>query len=180
MAAARARVASGSSTAAAQGLPHPAADTQTPARSAYNPLRPRLLDFHTTTESRKRSSAASIAHEASIDELPNRRPVSVTVTPSAVGQDGAPVSAAVGASSPAPLMDQDTVVQPPPKPPRVYGVKPGKPDKLTGDSIEQNERVGRWIEDVNTWLRLSYKVHLFGPGHPRCDVVQHTPPQPLK
>jgi hypothetical protein len=115
---------------------------QTPARSV---LRPRHLGFQSTV-GRRAPTAAALAHRASIDELPDAPLVSVAVIPAVVG--GGSVSAPITTTA---------VVLPAPDaaPPTPAGTRPNRPQQFTGDDSSQNKTVDSWVENVNSYLRLS-------------------------
>ena len=134
-----------------------AAVDQTPARLS---LRPRVLAFQSTV-GRKAPSAAAVARQAAIDELPDipvSGPVSGVIAPTPVvvgsGRISAPtvtnavaVAAASqvlppssGTSTATPLVSRSTV---------------NKPKEFSGDDPVQNERVARWVAAMNRYLHLS-------------------------
>lgn len=119
--------------AALPSPPPPSSDTvavgpsQTPARSSG--LRPRVLAFQSTV-GRRAPSAAAVAHQRSIDQLPDsiseamhRAPVTTTFS------DVRPITRA--------------------------HVKIVTPEKFSGEDKDQCERVENWIDEVDEWLHLS-------------------------
>jgi len=117
---------------------------QTPAHSG---LRPRQLAYDQSARSKKAPSAAAVAHQASIDALPDARTVQVVVTPTVVGSSRvvAPVVTTIAPSAaPAAL------------PTAFRHVPPHKMAEFSGDDTLQNERVENWVISMDRWLRLSH------------------------
>jgi len=128
--------------AALPSPPPPSSDTaavgpsQTPARSSS--LRPRVLAFQSTV-GRRAPTAAAVAHQRSINELPDSFPVG----------HRAPMPAIVTVPTvPGPTASD---VRPITRP----NVKIVTPEKFTGEDKDQCERVENWIDEVDEWLNLS-------------------------
>ena len=114
---------------------------QTPVHSA---LRPRQLAFQSA--SRNPPTAAAVAHQAAINDLPDIPVVQVNgpLTVVGSGRGSAPMTTTVApAASP---------VVPPPATSRVA---PPKVQTFSGDDSVQNGRVENWVDEINRWLYLS-------------------------
>jgi hypothetical protein len=116
--------------------------SQTPARSI---LRPRVLAFLSTVGWRA-PTAAAVAHQRSIDELPDTVPDSTPpLFPDVVHR--APLPAVVTATTIPSVSDVRPITRP--------NVKIVTPEKFTGEDQDQSERVENWIDEVDEWLHLS-------------------------
>ena len=118
---------------------------QTPVHSA---LRPRQLAFQSA--SRNPPSAAALAHQAAIDDLPNMIPAVQVNGPCTVvgsGRVSAPMTTTVAPAAP----PQAPVVSPP----ATFRVTPPKVQTFSGDDSVQNGRVENWVDEINRWLYLS-------------------------
>jgi hypothetical protein len=116
---------------------------QTPAHSG---LRPRQLAYDQSARSRKAPSAAAVAHQASIDALPDAPAVQVMVAPTVVGSGWvvAPVVTTIAPAAPPAALPTASRDVPPPK-----------VEKFTGDDLLQNGRVENWVDAMDRWLNLS-------------------------
>ena len=134
---------------------------QTPGRVS---LRPRALVFQAgSARSMRPPTAASLAHQAAIDQLPDiapaAGPVSVAIAPAPAvvgnGRLSAPVVTTVIAPSTAAPPGRATPPAATSTPAESRGAYK-KPENFTGVDTAQNEGVEQWVEQMDRFLRLSH------------------------